>query len=504
MILYSFLLLVGVATLVALGNWRRGIFGFIVIALLQDPVRKLVPGAPAFLVMSTTPVLTAMIFQAFCLRSGIWADLRRNFPRLSKAIFLFVLAMLPPAALSATYGAGSWQVTLIGAFSYGSLLLSMLLGYLYPRREKDLTRLLTFYVICASIMLIGTPLEYFNIFPGWLALGTKAMDMVWLRYLPGVTVKMVAGFFRSPDVMGWHASTVTMFSLILALRSRGSARYAWIALAVWGVAGNIFCGRRKMIMMLPVFAGALSWVYWRLRNRLKTAIRLATIVSVLVLSIVGTVTIYTLFSPDETFMQYYTHNPGDIYKQADAHGIGEVTETFRQSGWFGEGLGSATPGIHNLSVERPRTWQEGGIARIAVELGAPGLLLFFYLGYSLLRSILDVMFKRSDCNSPAFTIYVGLFAIMVANGCAFVVSGQIFGDPFIISFFSFLIGITLSGERISLGAQGGVLQQAGRTRYGNPPFARQFASLQTENFSDEVPCADVDTAASVRDRSPSA
>jgi len=41
----------------------------------------------------------------------------------------------------------------------------------------------------------------------------------------------------------------------------------------------------------------------------------------------------------------------------------------------------------------------------------------------------------------------GLFAVMCANVGSFIVSHQIFGDPFVIIFFAFLCGLILSGAR---------------------------------------------------------
>ena len=54
--LMVFMLLVGVATLIALVNWRWGIGAAIVLGLLQDPLRKVIPGTPAYLVLAGMPI----------------------------------------------------------------------------------------------------------------------------------------------------------------------------------------------------------------------------------------------------------------------------------------------------------------------------------------------------------------------------------------------------------------------------------------------------------------
>lgn len=44
------------------------------------------------------------------------------------------------------------------------------------------------------------------------------MKMVWIKYVSfGHTIYMKAGFFRSPDIMGWHGAMMTMLALTLFL-----------------------------------------------------------------------------------------------------------------------------------------------------------------------------------------------------------------------------------------------------------------------------------------------
>jgi len=48
--------------------------------------------------------------------------------------------------------------------------------------------------------MIGTFLEYFNV--PWRVLGTVALSEFNLRYLPGLEIRMLSGFYRAPDIMG--------------------------------------------------------------------------------------------------------------------------------------------------------------------------------------------------------------------------------------------------------------------------------------------------------------
>ncbi len=110
-------------------------------------------------------------------------------------------------------------------------------------------------------------------------------------------------------------------------------------------------------------------------------------------------------------------------------------------------MGTATQGTHHLAVKRPRTWQEGGLSRILVELGVPGFICFLMLTIALVRRVIFLVSRRLEPKSREFPIMAGLAAIFFANACSFVVSHQIFGDPFIIVFFSLLVGFLLSVGR---------------------------------------------------------
>ncbi len=442
MILYSFFAFIGFSAFIALFNWRMGLYFFIVVGLVQDPVRKLIPGVPGYLVLATVPVWFAILVKLFTSRPHILRPLKQQYPSLNKSIFLLLLSMIPAAILSATYGPGSWQLTLVGAFSYGTILLGLIVGFWYAHNVKMLRNLLGFYCVVAASMQIGTYLEYSGY--SLPTLGTAMFNAEWIRYIPGEIIHMVSGFFRSPDVMGWHAVMLAMTAITLAVSGRGWKRWLWVILAVWGCGLSVLCGRRKMIYMLPIFFVVMTWLHWFIRGRMKKI----SLAIVLFLSLSGGVYFYKYMSPHEAYMTYYTENPNQAVERFEKDGFDALLVTYQQNGFWGAGLGSATQGTHHLKVARPRTWQEGGVSRIMVELGVPGLFCFIYFGYALITTGWRLVTKRIDPNNKNFTIWAGLFTMMLTNAGSFVVSGQIFGDPFISCFFAFMIGALLSAVRL--------------------------------------------------------
>lgn len=442
MLQYALLALVAFGAVSALSNWRAACYALILVGAIQDPVRKLTPGSPAYMVLATVPIWAGIVVGAWTQQPGLWHSFRSSFPRLAGVMALFVLAMLPAAAKSATYGHGSWQITLVGLFAYLSMLAGWLVGYAYPVREGDLARLLAFYCVVTAVMVVGAPMEYLGIGAESSALGTEAMGMKWVRNRSGYLIQMIAGFYRSPDVLGWHSVVLTMLASSLALWSSGRTRLFWVTLAAWGIIGGMLCGRRKMMLMLPIFVLALLWLYRRHRSRERARSPLGVIVAA---AVVG-YALYQQMDPNPDVQRYYFVDTEDVVDRIASHGYQALIVTYRQSGFWGEGLGTATQGTQHLRVARPRTWQEGGLGRLLVELGVPGFIAMAFLLLMLLRALLELT-AGLGTHIRDFCLIAGLGAFFLANAASFIVSHQIFGDPFVNSFFSLMIGLLLSASR---------------------------------------------------------
>ena len=414
----------------------------ILIGIIKDPIRKMIPDAPAYLALATVPVWGAILIGALVENPNVVKNFRIKYQRLTLALFIFLISLIPASVKSATFGSGSWKITVLGLFSYTSVIFGLYLGFIYNQKAKNLLVLLKFYCIVTALMMIGTPMEYLGIAKGWAALGTVAMGHEWIQTsLYGTIVEMIAGFYRSPDVMGWHATALSMLSITLATCTTGKQKYLWITLAGWGLIGSVLCGRRKMFFMLPVFISVLTFLYFSVPRRIK----LASVVTIIFISLLSGAFLYRKIGPSVSIEKYYFQDPSVVFGRVEAHGIESVIGTYKQSGIFGEGLGTATQGTQHISASRPRTWQEGGLSRIMVEMGLPGFICFLYLITMLFLTVwLKIIKDPFFHNSSDFSFRAGLTAFMCANAISFIVSHQIFGDPFIICFVSILIGSILS------------------------------------------------------------
>ncbi len=447
MVLYVFLALIAASALRAFGSWRHGIVLAIMIAALQDPVRKLVPGTPGWLALATAPVLLATILGSRMTTRAWWPSFRQTQPRVAKALLLLVLLSLPAAGISATYGPGSWMLTLLGAFSYALIFSTLVAGFHFARRPQDIRRVLAAYCIVHGLILSGAFIEHFGLLPGWRIIGADVFGFEWRRDVYGYVVHFVSGFYRSGDVMGWHAAAVTCLSLVLAFSAKGHRRTYWLLLSGTAVFALLLCGRRKMVYMLPVFAVAVLWVYWR-AGRVGRVLSIIGVLSVPVSA--AFVVSDWMQEQDSTQIRYYTETSDETVGLLQAHGLASVAESYQQAGFFGSGLGVATPGSHHLKVSRPRVWQESGPSRIMVELGVPGSLAFVLVLLAVIVTVWRVAQRLLIERSPMAPYAAGLVGFFAANAGSLTVSGQILADPFIASFLGLLVGMVLSLQRAEL------------------------------------------------------
>lgn len=445
----SLYLLVGLSLLFALralAGWRRGVALMIILAAAQDPLRKLVPGTPGWLVLASVPVFAAMLVSCMLRTRRFWGDFRLAYPHIANSMLLLAALAVPAAWLSASYGEGSWMMTVIGAFSYSVIFLAIMAGFHYPRRLPDLRGLLAIYCITHGLMLTGSILEYLEWFKGSSILGSQALGFEWVRRHDGYAVEMIAGFYRSPDVMGWHAAAVSMLTIILAQASKGRRRFGWSLLCILALSALLLCGRRKMVYMVPVFLVSLGWIYWQAGK----SSRVLALIGLILLPVGAAWLIGDRIGEDTSNITYYNQGADETLDRIEHHGFASAVMTVKLNGFFGAGLGVATPGVHHLDVDRPNAMQESGTSRVLVELGVLGAFGMLLVMAAIALGAWKATIERLRAHSPTGTYAAGLFAFFLANVGSLVVSGQILADPFIASFLGLLVGLNLSVIRLQL------------------------------------------------------
>lgn len=413
-------------------DWRRGWLLAILCGVLQDPARKLTPGTPVIMSISIVLIYVVVIFSAQTTLQRHAREFTKRFPALYGAlIFVFVFLFLAAVNGLFTFGIDQWKAPAMSFFLYCAPLPAVIIGYTFLQREEQLFGLFRFYAGVTSIAMIGTPLEYFRV--EWRALGTVALGEN-LRFLTGLSVRLLSGFYRAPDIMGWHAALLTMIGIVMALRARSLRSISvWMLVTGWGFLNCLISGRRKAFYMIGVFVLAFFWRYFR-RLTMPQVVSFG-LAGILMLGVTAKIS-QNEESSVYTKAAYTTED--ELWGRLE----GGLSGTVEQAGIMGAGLGTATQGVYHVLREDTGTtlgWQEGGLGKLAIELGVPGLLAVVILGLTMFVTMLKIS-GHPDVPGSSQLARAALFGIIVANVIEFMVSAQAYSDPVLTLLTAFFVG----------------------------------------------------------------
>jgi hypothetical protein len=418
--------MIAVCGLVALTNWRHAIFLVIIVDALRDPIRKLAPAQPVWI--SQAIILDWAVIIGMCLSTNtrVLLGVRRVFPGLQQGSIFFIVGLLPGAALSLLLYRNGWILAGIGGLSYAGPLAGLFVGICFAERSRDVFKLMQLYVVLNSLVLSGSFAEYLGL--DWPGLG-GLLGHEWIRHMPGVLVHMVSGFFRSPEIAGFHAAHVVIFSILLAV-SRGKGKNInpqWLVLGLWAGAALFLAGRRKMFSISVVFL--IVWVLADYLRKQQGSKNLLLFVG-LVLVLVGGGG-YFLVEKESNLAHHQIYLATTLYDVAPNlydHAFSDSITTIEQSGVLGSGLGYATQGAQYSGIDRTQAWQEDGVSRLFKEIGVVGVIFMVMAGVQFGKELRRA-FRFQMMDSTRVLLQNGGVAIFMANLACFVASHQhISGD----------------------------------------------------------------------------
>jgi hypothetical protein len=430
MALALYLAFLGAACAYTLVDWRRGWLLVLVCGVLQDPVRKLTAGTPVWISFAVVALYATILFSARHAIAAYTADFGRRFSKVYTALFVFILLLLV-AALNGviTYGFDKWKAPAVSLFTYVVPMVAIVLGYAWLQREEMMYRFFHLYAAVTSVALIGTTLEYMR-FQSRI-LGMVAFEGDYIRHLPGIQIRLLSGIYRSPDIMAWHASMLTAIAIALALRSGfGRSMLLWGGVATWGFFHCMIAGRRKAIYFVAVFTIAFLWRYVRrIRNK-----QVFAMLGVLML-LAGVVRYFASGEETSIYARGALASRLEVAQRLE----GGAMETFRQVGLMGAGLGTATQGVHHLLGSENLGWQEGGLGKLAVEVGLPGIIALTVIAWMVIRLLLRLT-RIADVPGSSQFLRAMLFGLAVANVTGFMASAQAYSDAMLALTSGFLFG----------------------------------------------------------------
>src|SRR5262249_7002605 len=124
-------------------------------------------------------------------------------------------------------------------------------------------------------------------------------------------------------------------------------------------------------------------------------------------------------------------------------GIAPEEWAYEEFGLFGAGLGTGTQGTQNFGGGISGA-SEGGLGKITLELGVPGLFVMGWIAILVFRSIWTNMGVASRHSRRLVLLSFGFFSFLVANVAGFSVATQAYGDIFILLILSWIVGFLLA------------------------------------------------------------
>jgi hypothetical protein len=439
------------AGLVALLNWRRGLLLALMTAILQDPLRKLTPDQPVYFV-----VLVGVVFGAACLgavlaRVPLTPSSIHAWRRTLALPFTLLFILICVQAVHSYLLFNNVMLPVIGLLTYLAPLPAIVFAYQLAVRGGP-NRVLNFiraYTICMLLALTTVYLEYVGF--DWPIFGEVGPGIAIYDF--GGILEAHSGIFRGSEIAAWHAATCACFFLLLSTERKLDARTLLFAgtTIVFIVGVGVLTGRRKMLVEIVIFVCAYFALLAHFKGQATKLALAAAFVGFF--AYVGMVTLpgtdTAIYDEDARGYQLYLMRSktvfGDIPGRVLELGLAPMMWAYDRFGIFGAGLGVGTQGTQYFGGGGTIAGAaEGGLGKIMLELGVPGLMLVAWMGIAFARHVLRIM-RIATATSPSLArLSYGLTSFLLANVAAFSVATQAYGDLFILLVLGATVGFLLS------------------------------------------------------------
>ncbi len=494
--------LLACALLGAFFNWRATFLFCVAVGLLQDPLRKLTPGAPVFFVGFVAAALAAGWLGAMSARVRLSPTVIYGWRKGLAAPFSLFCIVLAVQALVSYYRFQNIFFPVIGGVFYIAPIVAIVFAHQIAVKigTPGVRKWMWFYVACSLIWFVSI---YFD------AIGVRMpvlgeVGVGQIIYNVGAPSKANAGFYRAAEIAAWHVATVSCFLFIL-LNGRKLSVFksvCVIAVVIFLLYIGLSTGRRKMLVQVVIFASVFLFFFaWFLKGKAKLAMVTA------IFAAVGIATVMAALEPDsiEAESQYSTRTAEtggskfEAWKDRGLTVFESIPERFQQLGYIpvfsavrdfgflGAGLGAGGQGLQHFGggMDLVGGTAEGGLGKLALDLGLIGLAVFIWLGVVVVRLIWQRLAVLAQTSRPHASLAFGFTAILVANVATFSVATQAYGDVFILIILGTSIGVILALPAIAANELG-VSQGIANITQGQLPAAQTWGAQHTPVIAAEL------------------
>jgi hypothetical protein len=453
------MIVVIMAGLLTILDWRNGLVACVVVGILQDPLRKVAPGQPLYYVVLVGVILGMAMLRAFLLNVNLGPRAILGVRRDLKLPFKLFLGLVVAQAMHSFLAYGSALMTGIGLLVWLAPIPAIVFAYQFAlRRGADgVRRWMLVYVVFAMASLSGVYFEYSGF--TWAALGEVGEGLP--IYDLGTVLKAHSGFFRSSEIAAWHTAAMSCFIFTLSVGKRATLVRVASALALIAVLVSlgILTGRRKMLVEILIFMGTYLFLYASLQ---RGAARLAA--GAIIASVAGYILVVGFVEPDLVETAYTKSMTmenanrvegyamrgqsvfADLPNRVSTMGIDPVMWSIKAHGWLGAGLGTGSQGTQAVAdaFGIRRGAAEGGLGKVTMELGLPGLFLVIWLVFMLGRQIRTYLAHTAALSAEHTRLAFGLVAFLTANVATFSIATQAYSDLFVLLVLGWSLGFTFA------------------------------------------------------------
>ena len=445
------LALLAILVFLAIIEWRLAFLLCLATAILQDPLRKLTPDQPVLFIGFVGVVFAAAFIGA--LVRGVPMSPYKTFggyPQIARPIWILLLLIILQA-FNSYARFGNPVISLIGLLTYLLPLPAIVFAYQLVVREglTPVYQFMTAYVVCTMLALTTVYLEYAGY--DWPVFGQVGGNMIMYDKYVGVIIPH-SGIFRASEIAAWHAMACACFIVLLMTLRKINFSSLLIAMVTVGllIGIGVLTGRRKMLVEVMVFIGAYSILWIILQKGIAKLGVILTIAGVIGCAwLVGQLNEQEYTGDESLSYNAYVGRAKTAFEDIPSRvvelGVAPITWAYDGFGFFGAGLGVGTQGTQYFGGGGAIAGAaEGGLGKVTLELGIPGLFAIAWLAISILRHLWQIMRAASEISPRIARLSYGLFAFLVANGAAFSVATQAYGDLFILLILAWTIGFLLA------------------------------------------------------------
>jgi hypothetical protein len=266
----------------------------------------------------------------------------------------------------------------------------------------------------------------------------------------GELIHSNSGTFRASEIAAWHAMTCGCFVLLLAMSRKINFQTLLTATIVVtllvGIA--VLTGRRKAVVQLAVFA-MIYFTLWVVFAKHYARLGIVLVIAGLIgfgwfVTQLGSDLPDNVDKEPSGYSRYVERSKsafGDAPSRFVEIGILPIMWAYESFGLFGAGLGTGSQGAQYFGRdENIAGVAEGGLGKITLELGIPGLFVVGWLAIAVFNHLWRIMRTASEFSPRIARLSYALFSFILANVAAFSVATQAFGDLLVLLILSWTLG----------------------------------------------------------------